>query len=368
MDIEEPEMFTPPQFWCGRDSEPIRRVTWIELFFDLVFVAAVAQLGARLADGVTFDAAWRYALLFLFVWWAWNGYAVYATRFHSDDALDWTLTLLQMLAVTFMAANAEGSLDGDDSAGFVAAYAVMRLLLVAQYLRARAVEPARHLVREQAIGVGVAALVWLASAIAPIPIRYGLWGVAASLELATALITRRHTGTLPPDAEHLPERVGLFTLILFGESIVAVMHGIESQPTWSLSAASAAVQGQGLRLAARAWYLGTARAPAPRHGRSRDDVRAFELWQYVHLPLYLGLATGGVIVEHVVKIGGLAAVHAGEAGALAAAVGAIAGSLLVLTALAGRAEPATHSGEPADVFGNGHFGPASARASGLRGA
>ena len=141
-DIEEREMFTPPQFWCGRDSEPIRRVTWIELFFDLVFVAAVAQLGARLADGVTFDAAWRYALLFVFVWWAWNGYAVYATRFHSDDALDWTLTLLQMLAVTFMAANAEGSLDGDDSAGFVAAYAVMRLLLVAQYLRARAVEPA----------------------------------------------------------------------------------------------------------------------------------------------------------------------------------------------------------------------------------
>ena len=278
MDIEEPEMFTPPQFWCGRDSEPIRRVTWIELFFDLVFVAAVAQLGARLADGVTFDAAWRYALLFLFVWWAWNGYAVYATRFHSDDALDWTLTLLQMLAVTFMAANAEGSLDGDDSAGFVAAYAVMRLLLVAQYLRARAVEPARHLVREQAIGVGVAALVWLASAIAPIPIRYGLWGVAASLELATALITRRHTGTLPPDAEHLPERVGLFTLILFGESIVAVMHGIESQPTWSLSAASAAFLGLGLLFAAWAWYFGPARAAAPRHVRSRDDVRAFELW------------------------------------------------------------------------------------------
>ena len=215
----------------------------------------------------------------------------------------------------------------------------------------------------------IAALVWLASAVAPIPIRYGLWGVAASLELATALITRRHTGTLPPDAEHLPERVGLFTLILFGESIVAVMHGIESQPTWSLSAASAAFLGLGLLFGAWAWYFGPARAAAPRHVRRRDDVRAFELWQYVHLPLYLGLATGGVIVEHVVKIGGLAAVHAEEAGALAAAMGAIGGSLLVLTALAGRAAPASRpDGAAADVFGNGHLVPASARASGLRGA
>jgi len=360
-------MFTPPQFWCGRDSEPIRRVTWIELFFDLVFVAAVAQLGTRLADGVTVAAAWRHALLFLFVWWAWNGYAVYATRFHTDDALDWTLTLLQMLAVTFMAANAAGSLDGDDAAGFVAAYAVMRLLLVVQYLRARGVEPARRLVREQALGVGLAAIVWLASALAPVPGRYLLWAAAAAIEVATTAITRRHTGTLPPDAEHLPERVGLFTLILFGESIVAVMHGIQSQPTWSLSAAGAAFLGLGLLFGAWAWYFGPARAAAPRHVRSLDDVRAFEWWQYAHLPLYLGLATGGVIIEHVVKIGGLVAVHAEEGAALGAAVGAIAGALLALTALAGRAEPAGSSEAPAGVSGNGHTGPASARASGLRG-
>jgi low temperature requirement protein LtrA len=344
-------MFSPPQFWCGRDSEPTRRVTWIELFFDLVFVAAVAQLGTRLADGVTFDAVWRYALLFLFVWWAWNGYAVYATRFHSDDALDWTLTLLQMLAVTFMAANAQGSLDGSDSAGFVAAYAVMRLLLVAQYLRARAVEAARHLVREQAVGVGVAAVVWLASALAPVPGRYALWAVAAGIEIATTVITRRHTGTLPPDAEHLPERVGLFTLILFGESMIAVMKGIQGQPTWSVSAASAAFLGLGAIFGAWAWYFGPARAVAARHVPSRADVRAFEAWQYVHLPLYVGLALFGVVTEHVIVHGGLAAVHRPEAVALAVAAAAAVGALAALTRLA----------TPA-VSAAGHCHPAIARA------
>lgn len=344
-------MFSPPQFWCGRESEPIRRVTWIELFFDLVFVAAVAQLGTRLADGVTFDAAWRYGLLFLFVWWAWNGYAVYATRFHTDDALDWTLTLLQMLAVTFMAANAQGSLDGSDSAGFVAAYAVMRLLLVAQYLRARAVEPARHLVREQALGVGVAALVWLASALAPVPWRYALWAAAAALEIATTLITRRHTDTLPPDAEHLPERVGLFTLILFGEAMIAVMKGIEGQPTWSLSAASAAFLGLGAIFGAWAWYFGPARAATARHVRTRADVRGFEAWQYLHLPLYAGLALFGVVTEHVIVHGGLAAIHRPEAVALGSAFAAVAGALTALTGLA-----------PSEVFAAGHSDPAIARA------
>ena len=344
-------MFSPPQFWCGRDGEPARRVTWIELFFDLVFVAAVAQLGTRLADGVTFDAAWRYGLLFLFVWWAWNGYAVYATRFHTDDALDWTLTLLQMLAVTFMAANAQGSLDGSDSAGFVAAYAVMRLLLVAQYLRARAVEPARHLVREQALGVGLAAAVWLASALAAVPGRYGLWAAAAAIEIATTLITRRHTGTLPPDAEHLPERVGLFTLILFGESMVAVMKGIQGQPAWSLSAASAAFLGLGAIFGAWAWYFGPARAAAARHVRTRADVRAFEAWQFVHLPLYVGLALFGVVTEHVIVHGGLSAIHRPEAVALTAACAAALGSLAALTRLAAP-----------ELFADGHCDPAIARA------
>jgi low temperature requirement protein LtrA len=343
-------MFTPPRFWCGRGEEPLRRVTWIELFFDLVFVAAVAQLGTRFAAGVTPAAVVHYAAFFLLVWWAWNGYAVHATRFHADDAFDWALTLLQMFAVTFMAANAEGTLDGDSTAGFVAAFAVMRILLVIQYLRAAAIAPARRLALECAAGIGLAAAIWLASAMVPMPARAWLWAAAAIVEAATAIGTGRHTATLPPDAEHLPERVGLFTLIFFGESMIAVMKGIQGQPTWSLSAASAAFLGLGAIFAAWAWYFGPARAAAARHVRTRADVRAFQAWHYVHLPLYVGLALFGAVVEHVIVHGGVAAIHGPEALALAAASAATLGALVALTRLA-----------TAEVSAAGHSDPAIAR-------
>ena len=343
-------MFTPPRFWCGRDLEPLRRVTWIELFFDLVFVAAVAQLGTRLAAGVTPAAVVHYGALFLLVWWAWNGYAVYATRFHSDDAVDWALTLLQMFAVTFMAANAEGTLDGESTAGFVAAFAIMRILLVGQYLRAAAIAPARRLALECAAGIGLAAAIWLLSAVVPMPARAWLWALAALVEAATTILTARHTETLPPDAEHLPERVGLFTLIFFGESMIAVMKGIQGQPAWSISAASAAFLGLGAIFGAWAWYFGPARAATARHVRTRADVRAFEAWQYVHLPLYVGLALFGVVTEHVIVHGGIAAIHAPEAVALAAASAAVVGALATLTRLAA-----------AGVSAAGHSDPAIAR-------
>jgi low temperature requirement protein LtrA len=345
-------MLTPPQFWCGRAIEPLRRVTWIELFFDLVFVAAVAQLGTRFASGVTLAAAGHYGALFLLVWWAWNGYAVYATRFHSDDAVDWTLTLLQMFAVTFMAANAEGTLEGESTAGFVAAFAIMRFLLVVQYLRAAAIAPARQLARECAVGVGLAAVIWLASALAPMPVRGWLWAAAVIVEAVTTVVVARHTETLPPDAEHMPERVGLFTLIFFGESMVAVMKGIQGQPTWSLSAASAAFLGLGAIFGCWAWYFGPARAATARHVRTRADVRAFEAWQYVHLPLYVGLALFGVIIEHVIVHGGLAAIHGPEAAALGAASTATLASLAALTRMA-----------PGEVSAAGHSDPAIARAA-----
>ncbi|MGE0360097.1 MAG: low temperature requirement protein A [Vicinamibacterales bacterium] len=53
-----------------------RRVTWVELFFDLVFVAAVSQIGTPLARHFAFAELGRYAFLLLVAWWAWHGEAI----------------------------------------------------------------------------------------------------------------------------------------------------------------------------------------------------------------------------------------------------------------------------------------------------
>ena len=236
-----------------RAADLERRVTWLELFFDLVFVAAVAQVGARLAAHYSFVELGRFAFLLLVIWWAWHGYAYYATRFDTDDRVERAATLLQMVAVMFMAANAEQGLDSESSAGFAAAYAVMRLILVGRYLRAASQGATRALARDHAVGFGAAAAIWLASSVTPVPWRYALWTVALTVDVGTALVASRHTVAVPPHASHLPERFGLFTLILLGEAMVAIMTGIQHQPEWSVAAASTALSGVGLLCAV--WWV-----------------------------------------------------------------------------------------------------------------
>ncbi len=342
----------PPKLWSPADedaavAEAPRRVTWAELFFDLVFVAVVAQVGTPLATDYSFHQLARYAFLLLLIWWAWNGYAVYATRFDGDDAPQRVMTFVQMIAVIFMAANAEDGLESISSAGFAAAYAVMRVVLVLQYVRASTIPAARRLSREYAVGFGVAALVWLASSFTPVPIRYGLWMIALAIDLGTALVTARHTRQLPPHAEHLPERFGLFTLILLGESIVAIMKGIQAQPDWTPAAASAAFLGIGLIFTCWWAYFEWARAATERPIRTVRDVRLFEIWNYTHLPLYLGLALTAVGVEHIVKLGGTASLHGEELSLLGCAIATVVLALFVLAGTAarvGHAEADTHDG------------------------
>ena len=126
----------PLQLRYVAGANPTRKVTWLELFFDLVFVAAVAQVGEPLREDSSAPQHRSICGPVPLIWWAWIGASVFATRFHTDDWWQRALTLLQMFAVAAMAANAGSALDSRDSAGFAAAYAVLRFMLVAQY-RAR---------------------------------------------------------------------------------------------------------------------------------------------------------------------------------------------------------------------------------------
>ena len=334
----------PPRRRAMTD-DPLRRVTWLELFFDLVFVAAVAQVGTRLAAYYSLAELGRFAFLLLVIWWAWHGYAYYATRFDTDDRVERAATLLQMVAVIFMAANAEQGLDSESSAGFAAAYAVMRLILVGRYLRAASCSPARALARDHALGFGIAAAIWLASSMTPVPWRYALWTVALIVDLGTAVVASRHSVTVPPHASHLPERFGLFTLILLGEAIVAIMTGIQQQPEWSVAAAATALSGVGLVCAIWWAYFDGVDATGDRHVRCSADSRRLAAWSVAHLPLYLGIALFGVAVEHAVRGGGWQVLHGEETALAVLAAGLIVSALAVLHG----ARQARASGQDSDA-------------------
>lgn len=332
-----------------------RKVTWLELFFDLVFVAAVAQVGEPLLHDYSIAGLGRFALLFVLIWWAWHGHTTYATRFDTDDVLHRALTLLQMFAAAAMAVNAKGALDGVESAGFAAAYAVMRLLLVAQYVRARQVVESRRLTTIHSVGFGIAAMIWLTSALVPAPGRFVLWALALAVDVATPLFTNRQLIEAPPDAEHLPERFGLFTIILIGEAIVGVMHGMEQQSSWPVDAALSAFLGMATAFGIWWWYFDAAGATETRVIRSDAEARRFHIWSYAHLPLYLGIAVMGVGIHHVIAVADTGTrLHGLEAWILS---GAVALAMCAMTVVSDACSPARSRPRRRQLAG--HYGLAA---------
>ncbi len=274
----------------------------MELFFDLIFVAAVAQVSVPLTLDYTLHGLARYALMFLLIWWAWLGDTVYSSRFDSDDVLHRILTFIQMFAAAAMAANAKAAFDSRDSAGFGAAYAVLRTVQAIHYFRARRLPETRRLATVYAAGSGLAAVGWAVAAVVPVPARFYIWMVALIVDLSTPWAVARYTHKFPPHPEHLPERFGLFTIILLGESVAAVMRGMESQESWPASAAISAISGLGLAFGYWWWYFDAAKGTAERQIKSRGSVAAFHIWTYAHFPLYLSIAVVGVGVEHVISL------------------------------------------------------------------
>jgi low temperature requirement protein LtrA len=118
-------------------------------------------------------------------------------------------------------------------------YFAGRAVLVIEYLRAaKHIPQARKLATRYATGFAIAACLWLLSAFVPIPQRFVLVGIGLLIDFATPLTAKRLQQGLLPHPEHLPERFGLFTIIVLGEAIIAVVDGVSEQK-WDIQSAIA---------------------------------------------------------------------------------------------------------------------------------
>ena len=264
----------PPKLRTG-NQDKARHATWLELFFDLVFVVAVAELAHELSGDVSLAGFGRFVALFVPVWWAWIGATYYANRFDTDDALHRLLTFVQMVAAAALAVNVHHGL-GETSAGFAVSYAVFRFVLVLQYARAgRQVAEARALTRRFGTGFAVAATLWLLSAFVPAPWRFVLWAAGLAVDFATPISAGRLHTTLAPHEEHLPERFGLFTIIVLGESAVGVVNGV-TEVAWTLGSFFTAVFGFAVAFALWWLYFDNVDGSAIRAAREGDERGAIK--------------------------------------------------------------------------------------------
>jgi len=292
--------------------ETVKRANWLELFFDLVFVFAIAKAThvlVHLHDG---HVAWSqygiFVLIMIPVWWAWTGHTMFATRFDTGDTTQRLLTLAQMLAVVFLAAFINPDFDAYYH-GFLFSYVAIRVLLILMYVRAARVMPkAGPISKYLGIGFSLGLLVALGSLFVDPPWRYVLLYAGIIIEILVPIFSRSVLKAIPVSSHHMPERFGLLTIILFGESVVAIAAKL-GDLTWSALTPFAAVNGFVVMSAAWWLYFDTHEELVV-----EQELGTGQRVVYGHLGIYCGLSVISAAIgfsisgelntaDHVVMIG-----------------------------------------------------------------
>ena len=274
-----------------------RHASWLELFFDLVFVLAVAQIARILAEHSDLGGFVRYVALFLPVWWSWVGFTFYADRFESEEATYRILMFAGMLTVIGFAIALDGAFTPAGDIPVVVCYVLMRVVLSSLYLRAAYYIPlARAFSFQYPIGLGLSSTVLLLSLFFEGSIRYTMWAAAFAIELATPLLNLRAARTLPIDRSHIPERFGLFTIIVLGEAVLATGMGLAGVE-WNFATITTACLG--FAMAAATWWINFDFVEESAL-ISSSLVQRFS-YLYGHFFIVASIVATGIGVEHAIK-------------------------------------------------------------------
>ena len=202
------------------------RVSPLELFFDLVFVFALTQVTAFLAEDPTFAQLGRGLVLLAIIWWAWSGYA-WLTSTVDPELLLPRLVMFAAMAAMLVITLATPGAFASDGVVWGLGYLAVRLLHAALFALAARGDPAllRAVFSLVASLIPGAGLIILASAAFDGATRDLLW--VAALVLDYGIVLSRGVEGWHVHAAHFAERFGLVLIIALGESIVAIGIGAE---------------------------------------------------------------------------------------------------------------------------------------------
>lgn len=313
-----------PTLRTDEDEGCDRKVGWLELFFDLYFVVVIAELAHSLAGHVSWSGLGEFAFLFVPVWWIWIGATYYIERFETEGIEHRLIVFAQMIPIAGLAVFAHDAM-GETSVGYALSYAVCRTFHTFLWWRGGIHDQQfRPVANRFVLGFSISTGLFYLSVFMPLPIRFWLWGAGLAIDLLTPAFTLEHQAMLPQlSTSKLPERYGLFMIIVLGESVVGVVSGLADQAVFSGFVVIAAILG--LAMAFGLWWIYfdfIGRRPF------KPNIWYAFFWGYLHLPLAIAITAAGA---------GLLNVIADEDGKMNYAVGLLIagaiGSALILIGL-----------------------------------
>jgi low temperature requirement protein LtrA len=277
-------------------------VTFVELFFDLVFVYSVTQVVSFFHHGLTWLAAGQAVLVFWLIWWAWTQFT------WALNAADTThhfigMGVLVATAVAFFMAVSVPDAFSHRSLLFAAFYVMARSIGLILYIWVASEDPALR------VGVRVFSALSISGLIAVLAGGYFggvkqflFWGLAIFLDVVAALVAGKFEGwNLHPD--HFSERHGLFVIIVLGETLIVTAAGV-TEASWNLQLIEVALLI--VAITCGLWWSYFSRlkplldqALVGRRGADQTQM-ARDTYSLIHFPVIFGLIAFAVAVEPLV--------------------------------------------------------------------
>jgi low temperature requirement protein LtrA len=271
----------------ARDAD---QVTPLELFFDLVFVFAITQVTALMAEDPTWAGVGRGMLVLSALWFAWAAYAWLTNTINPEEGGARIAIFATMVALLIASLAVPHAFD-DDAVIFGVAYLVVRSMHIVLYAIAARTDPTLTVVvRHLAPGMLGSGVLILAAGLADGDARYALWIAALVIPAVLTYVRGVDGWRLHPG--HFAERHGLIIIIAIGESIVAAGVGVSGQ---ELDAELLAAAGVAVAVAAALWWtyfdIGihvAQRRLTTLEGAERARM-ARDSYTYLHLPMVAGI-------------------------------------------------------------------------------
>lgn len=278
-----------------------RTVTFLELFYDLVYVVVIARAAHTLADDPSWGGAGEFAVVFGLIWVAWINGMLYHELHGRQDGRTRVFVFLQMLLLALLAVFTGDATD-DGGTGFALTYAAFLLVVTWLWYSVRRQDPEEfgRLTGRYITGMVVGIVVMTTSAFVEGDPRTYVWAVLVASAIAGNYAFTRSVDR--PEAfgmeatDSMVERFGLFTIIVLGEVIVGVVDGLSDVERTTRSVATAMI---GLAIGFAYWWTYFDFV-----GRRLPKNRTASLgnWLMAHLPIAMSIAASGAaivgLVEH----------------------------------------------------------------------